>query len=157
MYIGRMKRQKKSKYPAPKSSASVLKEGAVADEIEEAPMIRTQIYLNREEHEFVQREASRRDEPMAAVIRRFIDEKMDIPEDAWTNNPMLQPTPRDPSWKGHEDGGINHDHYIYGCPKKWIKVKGEYIESPPLPKNYYSDRASREAYDRKIRELDETK
>ena len=26
---------------------------------------------------------------MAAVIRNFIDEKMEIPEDAWTNNPML--------------------------------------------------------------------
>ena len=28
---------------------------------------------------------------MAAVIRGFIDEKMEIPEDAWTNNPMLRP------------------------------------------------------------------
>ena len=26
---------------------------------------------------------------MAAVIRSFIDEKMEIPEDAWTNNPMF--------------------------------------------------------------------
>ncbi|HTV42931.1 MAG TPA: hypothetical protein VMF08_20370 [Candidatus Sulfotelmatobacter sp.] len=152
-----MKRQKKTKYPAHKGSAIKLKETAVADETEQAPMIRTQIYLSKDEHEFVQREASRRDEPMAAVIRRFIDEKMEIPEDAWTNNPMLLPTPHDPKWKGHEDGGINHDHYIYGCPKKWIKVNGEYIEAPPLPDDYYSNRASREAYDRKIRKLDETK
>jgi len=152
-----VKRQKKTKYPAHKGSAIKLKETAVADETEQAPMIRTQIYLSKDEHEFVQREASRRDEPMAAVIRRFIDEKMEIPEDAWTNNPMLLPTPHDPKWKGHEDGGINHDHYIYGCPKKWIKVNGEYIEAPPLPDDYYSNRASREAYDRKIRKLDETK
>lgn len=150
-----MKRQKKTKYPALKGSTMELKETAV--EAAETPMIRTQIYLNKEEYDFVQREASRRDEPMAAVIRGFIDEKMVIPEDAWTNNPMLQPTPHDPSWKGHEDGGINHDHYIYGSPKKWIKVKGEYVEAPPLPDDYYSNRASHDAYDRKIRELDETK
>ncbi|HEV2327474.1 MAG TPA: hypothetical protein VGY56_01650 [Verrucomicrobiae bacterium] len=152
-----MKRPKKSKYPAQKGSAIVLKEAALAGEIEEAPMIRTQIYLNKEEHEFVQREASRRDEPMAAVIRSFIDEKMEIPEDAWTNNPILKLLPRERRWKSPEDGAINHDHYIYGCPKKWIKVKGQYIEAPPLPRDYYSNRASHEAYDQKIRELDETK
>ena len=129
----------------------------MAHEVEAAPMIRTQIYLNKNEHDFVRREASRRDEPMAAVIRNFIDEKMEIPEDAWTNNPMLRPTPHDPEWKGHEDGGINHDHYIYGCPKKWIKVKGKYIEAPPLPDDYYENRASGDAYDKMLRKLDETK
>ena len=129
----------------------------MAHEVEAAPMIRTQIYLNKHEYDFVQREASRRDEPMAAVIRNFIDEKMEIPEDAWTNNPMLEPTPHDPEWKGHEDGGINHDHYIYGCPKKWIKVKGKYIEAPPLPDDYYENRASGDAYDKMLRKLDETK
>lgn len=152
-----MKRQKKTRYSAQKGSDLGFYEGAVADETEEAPMIRTQIYLNKDEHEFVRREAARRDEPMAAVIRRFIDEKMEIPEEAWTNNPILKPWPRDPNWQGHEDGGINHDHYIYGCPKKWIKVNGKYIEAPPLPDDYYSNRASREAYDREIRKLDETK
>src|ERR1700733_737389 len=152
-----MKKQKTIKYPAHKSSPLELKEAAMAHEVEAAPMIRTQIYLNKHEYDFVQREASRRDEPMAAVIRNFIDEKMEIPEDAWTNNPMLEPTPHDPEWKGHEDGGINHDHYIYGCPKKWIKVKGKYIEAPPLPDDYYENRASGDAYDKMLRKLDETK
>ena len=87
-------------------------------------MVRTQIYLNREEYDFVQTEARRRNEPMAAVIRNFIDEKMEIPEDAWTNNPMLRPTPHDPTFVGHEDSGINHDYYIYGTPKRWMKRKG---------------------------------
>jgi hypothetical protein len=152
-----MNKQKPFKYPTPKSSAIELKAAAVAHEVEEAPMIRTQIYLNKSEHDFVRREASRRDEPMAAVIRDFIDEKMEIPEDAWTNNPMLEPAPHDPEWKGHEDGGINHDHYIYGCPKKWIKVKGKYIEAPPLPDDYYENRANGDAYDKMLRKLDETK
>jgi hypothetical protein len=152
-----MKKQKKIICPAQEASAMELKEAALACETGEAPMIRTQIYLNKDEYDFVQREASRRDEPMAAVIRSFIDEKMEIPADAWTNNPMLDPTPHDPNWKGHEDGGINHDHYIYGCPKKWIKVRGEYVEAPPLPDDYYTNRASHDAYDQKIHELDETK
>ena len=152
-----MKTRKPIKYQPHKSSAAELKESAVANEVQAAPMVRTQIYLNREEYDFVQTEAKRRNEPMAAVIRKFIDEKMEIPEDAWTNNPMLRPWPHDPDWKGHEDGGINHDHYIYGCPKKWIKVKGKYVEAPPLPEDYYENRASGDAYDKLIRELDETK
>jgi hypothetical protein len=152
-----MKKRSPIKYPPHDSSASELKETALAGEAETAPMIRTQIYLNKSEYDFVQREASRRDEPMAAVIRGFIDEKMEIPEDAWTNNPMLEPTPHDPDWKGHEDAGINHDHYLYGVPKNVIKVKGKWIEAPPLPDDYYENRASREAYDRKIRKLDESR
>jgi hypothetical protein len=152
-----MKARKPIKYPPHKSSAAKLKEAAVADEVQDAPMVRTQIYLNREEYDFVQTEARRRNEPMAAVIREFIDEKMEIPEDAWTNNPMLRPWPHDPDWKGHEDGAINHDHYLYGCPKKWIKVKGKYVEAPPLPDDYYDNPASGDAYDKMLRELDETK
>jgi hypothetical protein len=151
-----MKARKAVKYPPHKSSSAELKEAGVA-EAKSGPMIRTQIYLNKHEYDFVQTEAKRRNEPMAAVIREFIDEKMEIPEDAWTNNPMLRPTPHDPDWKGHEDGGINHDHYIYGCPKKWIKVKGKYVEAPPLPDDYYENRASSKAYDKMLRELDESK
>ena len=152
-----MKARKPIKYPPHKSSAAELKEAAVADEVRGAPMVRTQIYLNREEYDFVQTEARRRNEPMAAVIRNFIDEKMEIPEDAWTNNPMLRPWPHDPDWKSHEDAGINHDHYLYGVPKDVIKVKGKWVDAPPLPDDYYENRASRDAYDRKIRKLDESK
>jgi hypothetical protein len=151
-----MKARKAVKYPPHKSSAAELKEAGVA-EAKSGPMIRTQIYLNKHEYDFVQTEAKRRNEPMAAVIREFIDEKMEIPEDAWTNNPMLEPTPHDPDWKGHEDTGINHDHYLYGVPKNVIKVKGKWVDAPPLPDDYYENRASRDAYDRKIRKLDESK
>ncbi len=37
---------------------------------------------------------------MAAVIRRFIDEKMEIPENVWTNNPLAAAARDDPAWKG---------------------------------------------------------
>ena len=53
-------------------------------------MVRTQIYLSRTEHTFLLTEAGRRNIPVAALIRGFIDEKMEIPKDAWANNPMLQ-------------------------------------------------------------------
>jgi len=151
-----MNMKKRSKYPPSKSSAAELKEMVAISRPADAPMVRTQIYLSKQEHEFVAAEARRRDEPMAAVIRGFIDAKMEIPEDAWTNNPMLKPWPDDPDWKGHEDGGINHDHYIYGCPKTWIKVKGKWVEAPPLPEDYYESRASRDVYDRNIRKMDES-
>jgi hypothetical protein len=152
-----MKKQKAIKYPPLKSSSIELKEAAVAYEVEAAPMIRTQIYLNKNEYDFVQREASRRDEPMAAVIRNFIDEKMKLPDDAWTNNPMFKPWPADPDNDSPEDAAINHDHYLYGGPKKWIKVKGKYVEAPPLPEDYFDNRASGDAYDKMLRKLDETK
>lgn len=152
-----MKAKKHTQYPTPKSSKSEFKEQPAVADTPAGPMVRTQIYLSKAEHDFLQTEARRRNEPMAAVIRSFIDEKMEIPEDAWTNNPMLRPFPPDPEWKGHEDGGINHDHYLYGCPKHWIKVEGKWVEAPPLPDDYYDNPASADAYDRKIREMDESK
>ena len=152
-----MKKQKTIKYPPLKNSSLELKEAAVAYEVEAAPMIRTQIYLNKNEYDFIQREASRRDEPMAAVIRNFIDEKMDLPDEAWTNNPMFKPWPADPDNDSPEDAAINHDHYLYGSPKKWIKVKGKYVEAPPLPDDYFDNPASGNAYDKMLRKLDETK
>jgi len=133
-------------------AAGILREAAVSYEAEpaEEAMVRTQIYLSRTEHEFVQREAARRNEPMAAVIRRFIDERMETPDNAWTNNPMLAPSAEDASWEGHEDAAINHDHYIYGAPKRFVKSKGKWVEAPPLPEDYYDNPASGQAHDAKI-------
>lgn len=145
-----MKTKTRTKYPTHKNSVLELKESAAVEAASDAPMVRTQIYLSKAEHAFVAAEARRRDEPMAAVIRSFIDARMEIPEDAWTNNPMLKPWPHDPEWKGHEDGGINHDHYIYGCPKKWMKRNGEWVETPPLPGDYYTNPKSRLRYDREV-------
>ena len=115
-------------------------------EREEPAMVRTQIYLSRREHEFVQAESARRGEPMAAIIRQFIDEKMAIPEDVWTNNPMLQVPAEDPGWQGPEDGVLNHDHSVYGSPKKFIKVNGQWVEAPALPEDYHDNAASQAAY-----------
>jgi len=149
-----MKARKPIKYQPHKSSAAELKESAVADEARGGSMVRTQIYLNQNEYDFVQAEARRRNEPMAAVIREFIDEKMEIPEDAWTNNPMLRPTPHDPDWESPPDAAINHDHYLYGAPKRWVKQNGKWVEAPPLPEDYFDNPASAKAYDAMIAKME---
>jgi hypothetical protein len=115
-------------YPAPKPQAVELKEyagGSFGDAADKG-MLRTQVYLTQAEHRFLQQEASRRGEPMSAFLRRIIDDKMTIPADAWANNPMLEPTPDD-SVEGPEDGALNHDHYAYGAPKKYKKVRGKWV------------------------------
>jgi hypothetical protein len=105
-----------------------LKEAAVpyVASADPSSMVRTQIYLTQAEYHFLQAEAHRRDEPMAAVIRSMIDEKMELPEDVWTNNPMLRPTPKDSKFDLPEDAAINHDHYLYGTPKRYVKAKGSW-------------------------------
>ena len=150
-----MKSKRNNRNPAPKIGAKtlqpeMLKESALAYEVDEQPMIRTQIYLSKPEHEFIQHEAARQGEPMAAVIRAFIDEKMVVPDEVWTNNPLLRPPVRDTAWTGHDDGAINHDHYISGSPKKWMQRNGQWVEAPPLPNDYYSNPQSRRAYDDEV-------
>jgi len=129
----------------------MLKEAALAYEVDEAPMIRSQIYLSKPEHEFLQHEAARQAQPMAAIIRAFIDEKMDIPESTWIDNPLLAP-PADPVFVGPEDGAINHDHYVYGGPRKWMKRRGQWVEASPVPEDYHSNPAGAAAHDRKVEE-----
>jgi hypothetical protein len=98
-------------------------------------MVRTQIYLSHAEHEFVLGEAGRRKLPMAAVIRQYIDEQMEIPDVAWANNPMLQAT--DDETAGPEDGSLNHDHYVYGAPKRFVKKDGAWAKAAALPDDYF--------------------
>lgn len=117
-----MKRTKK-----PNTSPPDALQEAVAPYVVEPAMVRTQVYLTRAEHDYLQSEAARRNEPMSAVLRSIIDEKMTLPEDAWTNNPMLEPTVNDPGYEGHEDASINHDYYAYGGSKKYKKVGGEWV------------------------------
>jgi hypothetical protein len=151
--------KKKTTYqPAGRSELTALRDAppgpAVIPPVSGTAMVRTQVYLRQEEYHFLQTESARRGEPMAAVIRSFIDEKMAVPDEVWENNPLLAP-PADPGFVGPEDGAINHDHYIYGCPKKWIKRGGRWVEAPPLPEDYYSNRQSAETYDRMLKEMDE--
>src|SRR5688572_3712376 len=96
---------------APKPSSAVLNKTHPESNdavLRQSAMIRTQIYLTRAEHEFLQAEAVRRGEAMSAVIRGLVDEKMAIPEEAWISNHMLEPTPEVPGWESPEDAALNH-------------------------------------------------
>lgn len=150
MYIKRMKRKTtKTVYSLPEETTEALHDQSVKftcnEPAEGAGMVRTQIYLNRREHEFLQAEAARCGESMAAVIRGLITNRMRVPEDAWANNPILEATPEDPSWEGHPDGAVNHDHYIYGSPKKQVKMGGRWVEDKPLSEDYYAPTNSADA------------
>ncbi len=152
--------RKPTKYGAPAPKSDALKEAPPVPPKTDTPnsaMVRTQVYLTRAEHDFLQAESSRRGQPMAAILRAFIDEKMSVPTDAWTNNPMLRPTPAEPDWDSPADAAINHDHYLYGAPKKWIKRSGQWVEAPPVPEDYYENDASYEAYNQRLCELDESR
>jgi hypothetical protein len=94
---------------------------------ESVGMVRTQIYLTRTEHGFIEAEAARRGETMAAVIRGCIDDKMRVPDTAWAANPMLEPTPSDAGLELPEDAAINHNHYLYGTAKKYLKKRGKWV------------------------------
>ncbi|MCW5559474.1 MAG: hypothetical protein KIT22_16795 [Verrucomicrobiae bacterium] len=123
--------KKRVTYESRPSPPAILKEVADPLALAAGPdlsaMVRTQIYLTRAEHEFLLRESARRGIPMAAVIREYVDEKMRLPESAWADNPMLVPTPEDTAFQLPEDAAINHDHYLYGTPKKYVKRRGQWV------------------------------
>lgn len=158
MYIKPMKTKRHRKSDASATEVPVLRDAANIAEFgtlgKPASMIRTQIYLSPEEHRFLQAESARRGEPMSAVIRSFIDEKMSLPEDVWTQNPLLAP-PADPNFVGPEDGVVNHDHYIYGAPKRYVKKHNQWEPAPPLPEDYYVNEQSRKAYNQRTGVKDE--
>ncbi|MDX1952317.1 MAG: hypothetical protein SFY81_09030 [Verrucomicrobiota bacterium] len=100
--------------------------------VPESEMVRTQIYLTRAEHDFLLSESNRRNQPMAAIIRELVDEKMSIPEEAWLNNPLLQAPVEDADFPSREDGSLNHDHYIAGGPRKYEKAGSKWVLQPPM-------------------------
>ena len=61
---------------------------------------------------------------------------MNIPDAAWSNNSLLAP-PADKQFAGPEDGVINHDHYIYGTPRKWVKRARGNGWKLPFPADYH--------------------
>lgn len=163
MYMEPMKRRRPAAPPSPASAPPplapseplVLRDALALPEVPgrpEPPMVRTQIYLTRAEHRFLQSEATRCGRPMAAILRDYIDERMGVPEASWEDNPLLAP-PADPGFVGPKDGAVNHDHYVYGGPKRWVKRGGRWVEAPPLPEDYYTDAAVAAAYDRALEEV----
>ena len=128
-----MKKKQPFRYKVPEIESSKVQEvsdlscNASGGNSEPQPMVRTQIYLSTRQQEFLQRQAQREGETMAGMIRRFIDQQMEVPADAWTNNPLLDLAPEDPANDLPEDASVNLDHYVYGSPKAFKKVRGKWV------------------------------
>jgi hypothetical protein len=81
-------------------------------------LVRTQVYLADAHRRFLANESKERGISMAELLREWIDEKMNPENDSWERNSLLENTPEDPSFEGHEDGSTNSDRYIYGSVEK---------------------------------------
>ncbi len=151
-YVCRMNESAKTRRGSyasvPEQAALSVKDAAAADV---GSMVRTQVYLTRSQHDFLSSEAQRQNQPMAAVLRSLIEERMAIPDTAWDHNSLLDP-PADETFIGPEDGAINHDHYLYGTPKKWVKREGQWVEASPLPDDFYTHSADAKGLDSKSQE-----
>ena len=95
-------------------------------------MKRKQIYIEESQERELKERAQKRGVPEAVLIREALDvylaekpfPRFERPED----NPLwgivgLIDDPNAPT-----DGSINHDHYIYGTPKKYRVLKDGVVE-----------------------------
>ena len=82
-------------------------------------MVRTQIYLPEEQYKELIQIARRQDKPMAEIIRTYIKIGLKREEtiDKSGREVMLSLIGI-AKGKGPKDLSINHDHYLYGGPKK---------------------------------------
>ena len=83
--------------------------------------IRTQIYLEKEQHDELTRVAARKSVTMAHLIREAVtaylteEEASGLDEDAYLNDPIWQIPEIAEQFEGTGwiDAAENHDHYIY--------------------------------------------
>jgi len=96
-------------------------------------MVRTQIYLTQDEHAFLLKEAKNRGTTMAALIRKLVDDRMEIRDDIWSRNSLLDAVPDEDASAEPEDASINLDHYLYGLPRAYEKVDGRWVKVTDTP------------------------
>jgi hypothetical protein len=93
-------------------------------------MVRTQVYLPQATYKALIERAEKQGLTMATQIRAALDEYLQRTQDE-DEGPILQPD--DPIFKmigigdsGLPDVAVNHDHYLYGTPKRY-PATGEFI------------------------------
>ena len=76
---------------------------------------RTQIYLTKEQYQYLRQQAEKNHSSIAGIIRELIDQR--LPNDnAYKDNPLFSLS--DNSLKmGRKKGSRQHDDYIYGQRK----------------------------------------
>jgi hypothetical protein len=79
-------------------------------------MIRTQIYLSEAMHIKLNRLAAVRNEPMAHVVRTFVEEGLQREQPALQGNASvlleIAQLARAHNWRGQQDGAERHDDYF---------------------------------------------
>ena len=88
--------------------------------------IRTQIYLEKTQHEALKQKAAQKSTSMAQIIREAVavylaqtDVDDDFDWEAYKNNSIwkIREIAEELGPCGIPDGAINHDHYLYGFDK----------------------------------------
>jgi len=73
--------------------------------------IRTQIYLTREEYEYLSQQSEKRQSSIAEVVRQLIEEKMPKEKD-YEDNPLFAIGKKGLSM-GRKEGSVKHDDSLY--------------------------------------------
>jgi hypothetical protein len=88
--------------------------------------VRTQIYLEKSQHEALKQKAAEKSTSMAQIIREAVavylaqsEEDDDFDWEAYKNDPIwkIREIAEELGPSGIVDGSINHDHYLYGFDK----------------------------------------
>lgn len=80
-------------------------------------MIRKQVYLTRENEKDLKKHSKKLRTSEAFLIREAIYHYCRSLEKRENSHPLDAVIGI--SANGRKDGSINHDHYLYGAPKKW--------------------------------------
>lgn len=76
---------------------------------------RTQIYLTKEQYQYLRQQAEKKRSSIAGIIRELIDQRLPNEND-YKDNPLFSLS--DDSLKmGRKKGSRQHDDYIYGRKK----------------------------------------
>lgn len=88
--------------------------------------VRTQIYLDKAQHEALKQKAAQKSTSMAQIIREAVAVYLaqanaddDFDWEAYKNDPIwkIREAVEELGLSGILDGSINHDHYLYGFDK----------------------------------------
>lgn len=89
--------------------------------------VRTQIYLEKAQHEALKQYAAVKDSSMAQIIREAValylveieNEAGEFDSEAYENDPIwtIPEVAKQLGPSGFKDASVNHDHYLYGFVK----------------------------------------
>ncbi|MDI3281530.1 MAG: hypothetical protein QJR13_09190 [Bacillota bacterium] len=78
---------------------------------------RTQLYLDEAQYLFLKESAAKFQTSIAGVVRQLIEREMSGQNASWESDPLFAGG-QIAADTGREDGSLEHDHYIYGTPKR---------------------------------------